>query len=996
MEEEGPLNRVSEEEDWCYAAKKRVAEGSDGLWIRFGPKVDDSLKSQWFSFRCNPCVSCGAIVMLFGFVIFTMAMTPGPHCLTTETMLVNQSTEVLQYNTDKIVMTDTSGASPVYVIERHVVAEQECYVPLIEFKHWKKWVTVVSTWLYIGTQDAWILFLFVVLFSKYSKLKLGPDDEPPDFSYFEWFAMIFCCGVATGLFFFSVAEPIWHYEACGTGAWWSGADPSKCRGNADWANRYSHLPDNFRAQESMGLTFYHWGLHGWVAYAVLGVLLGLLHFRKGLPMTVKSCFYPLIGERIYGFWGDLLDAVSVVATTFGVCTSLGLGVMQINTGMKRLNGGKNWMGTPYFGLENKNEWLPDDVDKYKASWDGAPKAWRVSHPWTTASGEVDYLMAGNVAQVLKDNSQQIALIWIITVVSTLSVSLGLKRGIKWFSLVAWVLGMFLLWVIFAMDDTWFLCNLFVQTLGHYIQNIVQVGFYAGAFDQPTQFSGGSDGRQEYANWMNDWTIFYWGWWIAWAPFVGVFLARISKGRTIREFIVCVMVIAVGYNFAWMTVWGGAALKMEMTAAKNGINDCSAPTKNICRPVDSGMGRYSHEPEFVCSTVTRLSCHGFDSTPMIFDLIEQYGDLAPIMTVITLITIVMYFVTSSDSGSMVDDMVAANGIPDPPIAQRIFWSLTEGLAATGLMFAGRFDPSSPNSGLKALQAASIAVGLPYTFLVCFMCLALWRTLQYEFGEREWGKGFSSNVLDFGITAYRAGAGNNRGCNFALGRIDVQRLVNWVKFFCVPFLGLFPTLQKIEQKKGSPRSTWPMIVSGFVAVFLFYLGWILVLADWAEISPGGYNSYGEWNNATHWNMVDTRVSQRYGTFRYYTNKWEVGMALQEPTTVYTDHGETQAMGDRIGQPMHIAVFGWFFILVFVSVVTFARTSVRGVCKIPGNFAEDALASLFLWPSVLIQCNDALDGKGAVGKPKEESQEEPAGVMPEMVPQQVAGPESMSVNI
>jgi len=416
--------------DWTEDALERVREGSDGLWVRFGPPADDSFKSHLLSIRFNPCVSLGASLLLFGFVAFCIGAQPGAFCLepTTKQVVIGQNATM--YNTDVLVATMPDGNKRV---TRTTLEETDCYMPGIEFSHWKQWVATHFTWLYIGTQDAWIVFLFVVLFSKYGKLKMGKENDTPEFTYAEWFSMIFCCGVATGLFFFSVSEPIWHYEACGPGL---SGEAGKCLTDKDWANRYSHLPANQRAQEAMNLTFYHWGLHGWVCYAIMGALLGLLHFRKGLPMTVKTCFYPLLGNRIYGFWGDFVDVISVVATTFGVCTSLGLGVMQLNTGIKRLNNGENWLTTGNFGVEN-SKWDMDSNPQYKSIWEGSPSQWRDANPWNR-------LTASTIAQTVADNDQQIFLIWIITVLSTFSVTLGLKRGIKWFSLIAFGMGMLLL------------------------------------------------------------------------------------------------------------------------------------------------------------------------------------------------------------------------------------------------------------------------------------------------------------------------------------------------------------------------------------------------------------------------------------------------------------------------------------------------------------------------------------------------------------------------
>jgi len=311
----------------------------------------------------------------------------------------------------------TTGADKcIFTIKRQKVDDVDCYPPRLEFSYWMAWCTYTWTWLYISTQNIWIVFVFVLIFHpRYGKLKLGADDDQPEFTNMEWFAMIFCCGVATGLFYFSIGEPINHYEPCGKWAFGGpdGADwgTRQCLGTSNWANRFSHLPDNERAQKAMELTFYHWGLHGWVCYAIVGCILGILHFRKGLPMTMKTCFYPLLGERIYGFMGDLIDVLSIVCTTFGVCTSLGMGVQQINAGIKMLSGGTNWLGVKWYGVENQDEWYNDYKDSAKDIWDIQKESWRLSNPWSVAT-------AGLVSQRMTEVSEQILLIWFITTAST--------------------------------------------------------------------------------------------------------------------------------------------------------------------------------------------------------------------------------------------------------------------------------------------------------------------------------------------------------------------------------------------------------------------------------------------------------------------------------------------------------------------------------------------------------------------------------------------------
>ena len=411
--------------------------------------------------------------------------------------------------------------------------------------------------------------------------------------------------------------------------------------------------DNQRAQDAMNLTYFHWGIHAWIVYVIIGLLLGVVCYRKGLPLTMRSCFFPLLGDKIFGLTGDLIDILSAVCTMFGVCTSLGLGVIQLSRGLKRLN---------------------SDIE---------------------------------------DNiTNQIVIIWGITALATFSVVTGLRFGIRRLSEICFAVGMFLMLVVFVLDDTWYILNVLVQSTGYYFQWIIQLGFHTDAF---AQLGNAPDGK-EAPGWMDAWTIFYWGWWISWSPFVGIFIARISRGRTIKEFITHTLTVPIVYTFVWFAVFGGAGLRMERNAAIAGIT-CNS-TLGGATATQSYNGLY------------RLSCRG--KSDMWFDLVTQYGDSAlfgDFLSVVSLCAIVLYFVTSSDSGSLVIDCISSNGDPNPPIAQRIFWAFTEGACATALLKAGGSD------ALTALQTVSIAAGLLYTILLNFMCVALWRILKTEAGDLD---------------------------------------------------------------------------------------------------------------------------------------------------------------------------------------------------------------------------------------------------------------------
>ena len=454
-------------------------------------------------------------------------------------------------------------------------------------------------------------------------------------------------------------------------------------------------------------------------YVVVGLLLAFVGYRKGLPMTIRSCFYPLIGEKIYGWMGDAVDIFSVVCTMFGVCTSLGVGVMQINNGFKRLN--------------------PD----------------------------IEF----NV-------NNQIIIIWSVTACATASVVSGLKVGIRRLSEICFTLGMFIMLIGFFYNNPWHSLNVYVQSVGYYMQWIVQLGFHTDAF---AQLGNAPDGKQA-ERWMNDWTIFYWGWWIAWSPFVGMFIAKISKGRTIRQFIHGTMTAPILYAFLWFCIFGSQGLKMERDAALANIT------------CDSKLGgRGSLAPY---QGLYRLSCRG--KNDMWFDVVQQYGDLGTFLSVISLISIILYFVTSSDSGSLVIDCLSANGDPEPPVTQRIFWALTEGATATALLNAGGEE------GLVALQSMSIASGVPYTILLCFMCVALWRAVKMEGGDLDpHGPKFTTSLLDVVSSPTKE----------SVGKVLLAVIAPWYSMGNAAY--------KINGKK---EKRWVYMV---ILAVLFYL-WIILMA------------------------------------------------------------------------------------------------------------------------------------------------------------------------
>lgn len=444
-------------------------------------------------------------------------------------------------------------------------------------------------WFYILTVAIFLIFVIFLMLSRYGDVKLGPDDSEPEYSYLSWFAMLFSAGMGIGLLFFGVAEPIQHY-----------AKPPVGEGSTVEA-----------ARQAMVLTFFHWGLHAWAIYLVVGLALAYFAFRRGLPLTLRSGLFPLIGKHIHGPAGHAIDIFAVLGTMFGVATSLGFGVLQVNAGFSHL-----------FGLP-------------------------------------------------VNPTVQIILIAVITGMATLSAGTGLDKGVKRLSELNIILAIALLVFVLFAGSTVFLLQAFVQNIGAYLGAVVQRTFRMYAYEPNA--------------WLGDWTLFYWGWWISWSPFVGMFIARISRGRTIREFVGGVLLVPVLFTFLWMTVFGNTAIALDLSGA--------AP---------------------IVQTVA-------DNIPVaLFEVLEQLP-FSTVASGIATLLIVTFFVTSADSGALVIDMITSGAAPNPPVWQRIFWAICAGVVAAVLLLAG---------GLQALQTAALASALPFAVVMLLICYGLLRALQTE--------------------------------------------------------------------------------------------------------------------------------------------------------------------------------------------------------------------------------------------------------------------------
>jgi choline/glycine/proline betaine transport protein len=456
-------------------------------------------------------------------------------------------------------------------------------------------------WLYMGAVTVFLLFVIWLAVSRHGRKRLGPEDARPHYSYLAWFSMLFSAGMGIGLLFFSVAEPVLYFGS--EVPPWVGAEA----GTAE------------AAREAMTTTFFHWGLHAWAIYIVVALALCYYAYRRGLPLALRSAFYPLLGDRIYRWPGDAIDVLAIVGTLFGVATSLGLGATQINEGLSQS-----------FGL-------------------------------STGVGP------------------QIAIIGIITLVAVGSVVLGLNKGIRRLSLANVGIGGLLVLFVLVAGPTLFIATNFVENVGNYAANLPYLSV------NPEMLTPGQ--------WQGDWTLFYWGWWISWSPFVGMFVARISRGRTIREFIAGVLLVPTLVTFVVLSVFGETALFNALTG-------------------DPGL----------------VSAAGQAAERALFEMLNLLP-LATVTALVAIISIAIFFITSSDSGSLVDDIHASGGSVHPHTATRVFWGVVEGLVAAVLLSLGG------ETGLEALQQASIATGVPLAILLLAACWALVRAFKEEEAHPE---------------------------------------------------------------------------------------------------------------------------------------------------------------------------------------------------------------------------------------------------------------------
>lgn len=461
-------------------------------------------------------------------------------------------------------------------------------------------ITTNFDWFFLLTGNVFVLVTVGILLSPLGRVRIGGPEAKPDYSYLGWFSMLFAAGMGIGLMFYGVAEPLGHFTAAvaqdaGTPESWAplGGAP----GNVEEAWRLA-----------MAATIFHWGLHPWAIYAIVALSLALFSYNKGLPLSMRSIFYPILGERVWGWPGHIIDTLAVFATLFGLATSLGLGAEQANAGLEYLIG------------------FPE----------------------------------GNASKVL--------LVIGITAIALGSVVAGMDKGVKRLSEINMILALLLFLFILAVGPTLLILSGFVTNLIAYLEYLPAL---ANPFDRSdTNFSEG-------------WTTFYWAWWISWSPFVGMFIARVSRGRTVRQFLIAVLLVPSLVSLLWMTTFGGTAINQ----------------------------------------VVSLGYEAAMNAPLELQLFRtlEILPLAGITSFLGIVLVIVFFVTSSDSGSLVIDTITAGGKLDAPMAQRVFWAVFEGLVAIALLLGG---------GLAALQAAAVSTGLPFAIVLLMGCWGLLKGLMKE--------------------------------------------------------------------------------------------------------------------------------------------------------------------------------------------------------------------------------------------------------------------------
>lgn len=469
----------------------------------------------------------------------------------------------------------------------------------------KNFIFINLNWVYVWCVTIFVIFLVFLMFSKYGNIKLGSNDSKPEHSFFSWISMLFAAGMGIGLMYFSVAEPMQHYSS------------DVFNGN--------HFIN--RAKNAQLYTFFHWGIHAWAIYGLVGLTLAYFAYRYRLPLSLRSGLYPLLKDKINGKWGNTIDIFALCSTFFGITTTLGFGVVQINSGLEKLN------------------LFPETGFLY-----------------------------------------QVVIVVLLVTISVFSATSGVNKGIKILSNVNILAVIILLLFVLVLGPTVYLIGSFTNGLGNYINNFFDLTFNTHVYEKET------------LPWFYNWTILYWAWWISWSPFVGLFIARISKGRTIREFISAVLIIPTLFNFIWMTVFGNSAIWMDINVANGALSSLVS-----------------------------------DPDSLMFEFLE-YLPLSSILSYLVIAIIIIFFVTSADSGILVMNSISSQNAKNTPKWQMIFWGVLLAVLSLMLLNAG---------GLQALQTMTLITALPFAVIMVLFAISLMKALMIDYKYYE--KGISVTTI-----------------------------------------------------------------------------------------------------------------------------------------------------------------------------------------------------------------------------------------------------------
>lgn len=463
----------------------------------------------------------------------------------------------------------------------------------------KQFIFVNLNWVYVWSVTIFVVFLIYLMFSKFGNIKLGPNDSKPEYSFFSWISMLFAAGMGIGLMYFAVAEPMSHYSS-----------------EAFSGNHYIN-----RAKNAQLYTFFHWGIHAWAIYGLVGLSLAYFAYRYRLPLSLRSCLYPLLKDKINGKWGNAIDVFALCSTFFGITTTLGFGVVQINSGLKTLNV------------------LPETSFGY-----------------------------------------QIGIVAVLVSFAIFSATSGVNKGIKILSNINITAAILLLLFVLAVGPTVYLIGTFTDGLGNYINNFFAITFNTHVYEQET------------LPWFYNWSILYWAWWISWAPFVGLFIARISKGRTIKSFIAAVLILPTLFNCIWFSIFGSSAIWIDLNVADG----------------------------FLSTLVN-------DKDALMFRFLE-YLPLSYVSSFLVIAIIVIFFMTSADSGILIMDSISTRNSDKSPAWQKVFWGVLLAFLALMLLNAG---------GLQALQTMTLITALPFSIIMLFFAVSLMKGLMidYKYYKRD---------------------------------------------------------------------------------------------------------------------------------------------------------------------------------------------------------------------------------------------------------------------